>query len=457
VRSRKARGLSEKEFDALSAHVAARQAAKLPAPVERTHATPAPASPTFADLPGYRELRQQLAVGELLGLNPFFRLHEARAGTETKIEGRTCLNFASYDYLGLNGHSEVVNAAKSAIDRYGISASASRVVAGERPIHRQLEQALAEVYRAEACVAMVSGHATNVTTIGHLVGPKDLVVYDHLAHNSVIVGAKLSGAERKTFAHNDVAALDALLAAHRDSFERALIVVEGLYSMDGDYPDLPALLEVKRRHHSWLMVDEAHALGVLGPRGFGLADEFGIDPREVDIWMGTISKTLAACGGYIAGSAPLIDYLKCTAGGFVYSVGIPPPVAAAALAAVALLKREPERVARLQRNGTAFIERARALGLDVGTSVGRAVIPVIVGDSLRASLLAKKLLDRGINVLPIIYPAVPERSARLRFFLTADHTQEQIWNAVSATAAELAVLPDSVAILAEIVRLKQQE
>jgi 8-amino-7-oxononanoate synthase len=451
----KSHGLSEQEYGALSAHLAIRRAARSAAPAKDTGPAPA-ASTSFASLPGFRELQQQFAVSELLGLNPFFRLHETRAGSETRIGGQACLNFSSYDYLGFNGRSEVAAAAKSAIDRYGISASASRVVAGERPIHRELEKSLAEIYGAEACVAMVSGHATNVTAIAHLAGPADLVVHDRLAHNSVLVGAQLSGAERRSFAHNDLAALDELLAKDRSRFERVLIVVEGLYSMDGDCPDLPALLRIKQRHRAWLMVDEAHALGVLGPRGFGLADQFAVDPREVDIWMGTLSKTLAACGGYVAGSAELVDYLKCTAGGFVYSVGIPPPVAAAALAAAELLKREPERVARLQRNGAAFLECARSHGLDTGSCVGRAVIPIMVGDSLQACMLSKRLLDRGINVMPIIYPAVPERCARLRFFVTAEHTQEQIRQAASATAEELAVLPDSGAILGEIARPRPQ-
>ena len=162
----------------------------------------------------------------------------------------------------MNGHPEVTAAAKAAIDMYGTSPSASRLTAGERPVHRELEKGLAEVYGAEACVCMVSGHATNVTTIGHLVGAKDLVVYDSMAHNSILVGAKLSGAERRSFAHNDLSTLDALLSAMRDRYENVLIAVEGLYSMDGDYPDLPRLIEIKRRYGAWLMVDDAHALGV---------------------------------------------------------------------------------------------------------------------------------------------------------------------------------------------------
>jgi 8-amino-7-oxononanoate synthase len=287
---------------------------------------------------------------------------------------------------------------------------------------------------------MVSGHATNVTTIGHLVGAKDLVVYDSMAHNSILVGAKLSGAERRSFAHNDISALDALLSAIRDRYENVLIAVEGLYSMDGDYPDLAALIDVKRRYGAWLMVDEAHSLGVLGRRGYGLFEHFDINPREVDIWMGTLSKTLSACGGYIAGSAQLIDYLKFIAGGYVYSVGMSPVLAAAAVASLDLMRREPERVARLQANGAHFVERARKARLNTGLSAGHSVVPIIVGDSLRTVSLAQRIYNRGVYALPIIPPGVPDKSARLRFFITSEHSKQQIEQAVAITAEEAARL-----------------
>jgi 8-amino-7-oxononanoate synthase len=436
--SRKGGGLSNAERDALLTHVVARGGAKRPVlpeqPKERR-------TPDFSGLPGYRELIMQRSLGTALGFDdPFYRLHEGRAGPETRIGGRTFLNFSSYDYLGLNGHPDVTNAAKAAVDLYGTSPSASRLTAGERPVHRELETGLAEIYGAEACVCMVSGHATNVTTIGHLVGAKDLVVYDSMAHNSILVGAKLSGAERRSFAHNDISALDALLSAIRDRYENVLIAVEGLYSMDGDYPDLAALIDVKRRYGAWLMVDEAHSLGVLGRRGYGLFEHFDINPREVDIWMGTLSKTLSACGGYIAGSAQLIDYLKFIAGGYVYSVGMSPVLAAAAVASLDLMRREPERVARLQANGAHFVERARKARLNTGLSAGHSVVPIIVGDSLRTVSLAQRIYNRGVYALPIIPPGVPDKSARLRFFITSEHSKQQIEQAVAITAEEAARL-----------------
>ncbi len=181
---------------------------------------------------------------------------------------------------------------------------------------------------------------------------------------------------------------------------------------------------------AWLMVDDAHALGVLGPRGFGSADHFGIDPNEVDIWMGTLSKSLVSCGGYIAGKKDLVDYLKHAAPGFVFSVGMAPPAAAAALAALDLLQREPERVRRLNERAALFLRLAREGGLDVGGSVGASIVPVITGSSIRAGRLAQAMFARGVNVQPILYPAVPERAARLRFFLTASHSEAQIGDTV---------------------------
>ncbi len=392
----------------------------------------------FSDLPAYGSILKHRKVAERFNFSdPFYRCHEESVGPKIFIDGREHLNFASYDYVGLNRHPVVCQAAKDAIDQYGTSVSASRIVSGERAFHRELESALADFYEAQAALAFVSGHATNVSTIAALMETADLVVYDELAHNSILVGAKLSGATVRPFRHNDLAALEKLLTEERAAYRNVLIVVEGLYSMDGDIPDLPRLIELKQRYNAWLMVDEAHALGVLGKHGRGVAEHFDIDPSDVDIWMGTLSKALSACGGYIAGSHELIEVLKFRAAGQVYSVGMSPPVAAAATAALQLLKAEPERVARLQANGALFLSEARALGLDTVTSRGYAIIPVMVGDIVRAGRITDRLLARGLNVMPIIYPAVPLKAARLRFFVTSEHTPEQIKSAVRVTAEEL--------------------
>jgi 8-amino-7-oxononanoate synthase len=384
----------------------------------------------FESHPGYQEMQVLKAATKTFGIdNPFFRTHEGLATSTTTIGERQYLNFSSYNYLGLNGHPEVNKAAKDAIDRYGVSASASRLVAGERPIQRELEEALAEVCGVEDCVVFVSGHATNVSTISTLFGPKDLVIHDSLIHNSVLEGIKLSGASRRSFPHNDVAALDNVLDQIRNQFERALIIVEGHYSMDGDIPDLPAFIETKCRHKCFLMVDEAHALGVLGRTGRGISEHFGTDPRDVDIWMGTLSKTLAGCGGYIAGERALVEHLKYAAPGFVYSVGIAPVLAAASLAAVRLMRKEPQRVDRLQENGKLFLKLAKEAGLDTGTSQGYSIIPLITGSSLKAVRLSSAFFEHGINVQPVIYPAVEEKAARLRFFLSETHSEADILRA----------------------------
>jgi 8-amino-7-oxononanoate synthase len=392
----------------------------------------------FDQHPGYQQLRILNEGAARLGVgNPYFRAHEGVAGATTVINGETLLNYSSYNYLGLAGHPDINDATKAAIDRYGTSASASRLVSGERPIHRALERELAAVHGVDDCVVFVSGHATNVSTIGYLFGPKDLVVHDALIHNSALQGIELSGARRMSFAHNDWDALDRLLAQCRLQYERVLVIVEGIYSMDGDFPDLPRFVEIKRRHRAFLMVDEAHSLGVLGEGGLGIQEHFGLAGSDVDIWMGTLSKALASCGGYIAGETALIEHLKCAAPGFVYSVGMPPPAAAAALAALRLMRAEPWRSQTLCQRGRQFLELARARGIDTGSSAGLSVIPAITHSSLKAARLSAALYQRRINVQPIVYPAVQERSARLRFFVSSEHSEEQIGMTVDALAEEL--------------------
>ncbi|MEO8421886.1 MAG: aminotransferase class I/II-fold pyridoxal phosphate-dependent enzyme [Hyphomicrobium sp.] len=406
--------------------------------LEDTETGPFPASQQFSDLPAYTSIIKHRVVADRFNFtDPFYRCHDRSRGALTTIDGREYINFASYDYLGLNGHPVVVAAAKAAIDEHGTSVSASRIVAGERPLHRQLEAALADLYETETAVAFVSGHATNVSAISTLLDSDDLILYDELAHNSLLTGIKLSNAKAFAFRHNDLEHLERLLRTHRRASRNALVVVEGLYSMDGDVADLPKLVELKERYGAWLMVDEAHALGVLGAQGKGLAEHYGIDSKRVDIWMGTLSKALAGCGGYICGSHALVEALKFRASGQVYSVGMSPPVAAAALAALQLMKAEPERVKRVRANGDAFLHAAKARGLDTVTSQGFAIVPIMVGDIIKAGRMTDRMLARGINVLPIIYPAVPLKAARLRFFITSSHTPEQIESTVAIAAEEL--------------------
>lgn len=416
------------------AKLLARLSSRVPAQAEER----APPKPPLGRPEVVADLNMVKRAGEALGIrNPYFRPHEGIAGARTVIDGKSYDNFVSYNYLGLNGDPRVSAAAKDAIDLYGTSVSASRIVSGERPVHRAFEQALAEIYHAEDAIVLVSGHATNVTVIGHLVGRDDLILHDSLSHNSIVQGALASGAQRIAFPHNDMDELDRLLGQARGNAGRALIVVEGHYSMDGDVPDLARLVAIAKAHGAHLMVDEAHSLGVLGAQGHGIAEHAGVDPRDVDIWMGTLSKTLSGCGGYICGSAELIDYLKNSAPGFVYSVGLPPPVAAAGLASLGIMQAEPDRVARLQANGKHFLDAARRHGLDTGPSIGAAIVPIMTGSSIVAARAADRLFDLGINVQPIIYPAVPEQAARLRFFLSSLHDTGQLDRVAEALARVL--------------------
>lgn len=389
----------------------------------------------FDKFPGYEKVAIPQAAARKLGIeNPYFKTHEGVADALTTIGGKSYINFSSYNYLGLSGDPRVNQAAKDAIDRYGTSASASRLVAGERPIQRELEKTIAGLYEVDDCVAFVSGHATNVTTIATLFGPKDLIVHDSLIHNSVFEGIKLSGATRRAFNHNDPESLERILTEIRGNFERTLIVIEGLYSMDGDIPDLPRFVDIKQRYKAFLMVDEAHSLGVLGETGRGIREHFGLPGSVVDIWMGTLSKAFAGCGGFISGEKALIEHLKYSASGFVYSVGIAPAMAAASLAAIRIMLKEPDRLVRLNDRAVSFLGLLKSAGADTGLSAGYPVIPSIIGSSLKATKFSHELFRQGINVQPIIFPAVEEKAARLRFFISSTHSPEQLQQVASAIA-----------------------
>jgi len=400
----------------------------------------------FDSLPGYTEIRVQQAVARQAGLEDLFYVcHEGLGTARTCINGREYLNFSCYDYLGLNGDARVLEAASKAAQCYGMSASASRLTAGERPPHRELEQAIAGLYGVEDCICFVSGHATNVSTLGKLFGPHDVIFHDALCHNSLLLGATLSGATRIAYPNNDMDALARLLESRRYSHQRAVIVSEGLFGMDGCLCDLPRLVELKREHGCLLMIDEAHSLGVLGRTGRGVHEHFALPAADVDIWMGTLSKSFCGCGGYIAGSAALVEFLKYQAPGFVYSVGMPPSVAAASAEAARIMLAEPQRLERLHGNCKLLLELARDAGLDTGKAEGFAVIPVMVGDSLTAAILSQELRHRGVLALPIIYPGVEEGKARLRFFVSAMHSEDDLRTAVAMISEALPVAREKAA------------
>lgn len=401
----------------------------------------------FSESPEYRRLQATIQLIDDVGLrNPFFSEHEGVTNDTALIKGREYINFCSYNYIGMSGDPIVHEAAKRAIDQFGTSTSASRLVSGEKTVHRELEQAIAEFIGVDDAIVMASGHATNESVIGHLFGPGDLILHDALAHNSIIQGCILSGAARRAFPHNDWRACRKLLKSCRHEFRRVLIAIEGVYSMDGDFSDVAQFVEIKEEHKAYLIVDEAHSIGVMGATGRGMSELQGIDPRRIDFCMGTISKGLGSCGGYIAASKEIIEYLKYTAPGFVFSGGISPANTGAALAAIKLLEAEPERVTRLLANARLFVTLAKEAGFDTGLSRDTPIVPIILGNSLLALKMSQSLFEGGVNVQPIMHPAVEEEAARLRFFITSDHSEEQIRTAISLLAKAQAEFKDEASL-----------
>lgn len=394
----------------------------------------------FSQLPGLKELDMRLQMAELGGIrNPYFSVHDGTARDTTSIAGQELINFSSYNYIGLSGDPRVVAATQEAVARYGTSVSASRVASGERPFHQELERLISEAQDVEDALVFTAGHATNVTTIGHLMGPGDLVLHDELIHDSALQGIKLAGCARRGFKHDDPADLEAQLKELRPHYEKVLIVVEGVYSMDGDIADLPSYIALKRKYQCLLMCDEAHSFGVVGANGRGVHEHFGFPGSDVDIWMGTLSKSVSSCGGWIGGSKDLIRYLRYTAPGFIYSAGITAANGVAAVESLKLMLAEPWRVEKLQANCQHFHDELVARGIDTGPAKGgSAVIPTITGNSLHALLLSQRLADAGINAQPIVYPAVADDAARLRFFLSSTHSFEQLTHTANEVARLLA-------------------
>lgn len=389
----------------------------------------------FTDLEAHERIVIARQAAARFGVpSPFFREIEETSGTHVRIAGASVINFAAYDYLSINQSDGLAEAVQTATARWGVSATASRLVGGEHAYHRELERDLAAFLGTEDAVTFVSGYLTNASAIRTLVSQGDLVLVDARAHHSIYEGIRISGAEHLSFPHNDWHWVEQYLAANRARVRHVLIVIEGLYSMDGDLPDLRRFADLKDQFGAWLMVDEAHSIGVLGQTGRGLCEEQNVPPERIDVRMGTLSKTLCSCGGFLAGTRELTDLLRYTAPGFVYSVGLSAPNAAAAAHALTILIREPDRVARLRALSRHFQTLARQLGLDTGDSAAFAVLPILIGDSLRATWISNMLLAEGFNVLPIIAPAVPNQGARLRFFLNAAHDETMLRDVLTATA-----------------------
>jgi 8-amino-7-oxononanoate synthase len=405
---------------------------------ERAEVKPTETEGFIEAFAGYRNLKRRFANVARHGIAvPFFQPRDGVSASTIRWQSRELINYSGYNYLGLSGHPKVAAAAKAAIDKYGTSASASRIVSGQIELHGELERRIAAFLGTEDALVFVSGYLTNVTVISHLLGRADAVIYDSAAHNSILTGARLSGARMLSFAHGDWDALDRSLASARADFRRGLLIGEGVYSMDGTVLDLERALKAKRRHDLLLMIDEAHSLGTLGATGRGVCEYFGVPTKAVDVHMGTLSKTLAGCGGYIAGDRGLSEYLRYLAPGFIFSVGLSPPDAGAAMAALDILESEPNRTRELRQRTDHFRQLAQEWGIPMGGAADAPVASLVIGNGDLCMLLSQRLLEQGIHVQPIVYPAVALDGARLRFFITIDHTEAQFRATMPAIAKEL--------------------
>ncbi len=370
--------------------------------------------------------------------NPYSAPRSGKISSCVTFGDEKFTSFCSYNYVGLNGSEEVEAAVVESLKKHGSSASASRVAGGECEIHREFEKAIAGFIGCEEAIATVGGYIANVATIRYLMGENDLILFDELCHNSLVEGCASSKARRMKFKHNDNKHLNDLLTQQRGQYRRVLIVVESVYSMDGDIIDLSELVEIKKRHSAFLMVDEAHSIGTLGDSGRGLCEYAKVNPADVDVIMGTMSKSLSSCGGFMAGSKALIGLLRYIAPGYLlYSAGIPPSSCAASLAVIRRLSKENDRVKRLQYNADKFREIATELGLDIGLSKDSPIVPIMLGgagDSIeKMAEITRELFLNYVHVVGITYPVVPRDQARLRFFITSEHTEAQMREALNIT------------------------
>ena len=378
-------------------------------------------------LEDYAARRFRFAGNALLEFSDPFFAQIDRLRAEFEAQGKHFVSFANYDYLGLANHPRIREEAKREIDGLGIGALASRLVGGERTTHKPFEAEIAEFLGMESALTLVSGYLSNVTTIAWLMsGKRDAIFIDELAHNSIVAGADGAPAQVEKFRHNDLDHLDHLLARHREEYRNVLIVVEGVYSMDGDTADLPRLLAIKEKYKVWLLVDEAHSLGVLGATGRGLAEHQGVDPARIDLIVGTMSKTLASCGGYVCGKKQVIDWFRYTLPGFVYSVGLSPVILAAARTALRLMQEETWRIAKLADNAELFRTVAHEAGFSTGPAIGRGVVPILFSSDIETMWASQHLLENGYYVPPVVRIGVPKDGPRLRFFFSANHSEAEI-------------------------------
>ena len=368
----------------------------------------------------------QAREAQAAGLYPYFKPISKSEDTVVVIEGKEKVMMGSNNYLGLTHHPRVLEAAKDALERYGSGCTGSRFLNGTLDLHQLLEERLAEFFGKDAALVFSTGYQANLGLVSGLVGRGDVVLIDKLDHASIVDGAKMSYGNTHRFGHGDYDQLELLLQRHQD--RGTLVIVDGVYSMEGDVADVPRLLALTQKYGAALALDDAHSVGVMGPKGDGTAAHFGM-VEEVDLIVGTFSKSLASIGGFVGGSEPVIHYLKHHCRPLIFTAALPPSNTAGVLAALDVMNAEPERRERLWENTRRFHEGCRSLGFDIGTTQ-TPIIPVLIGDFMTTLTFWRKLYDAGVFTNPVVPPAVPQDSCRLRASLMATHRPEQIDSAL---------------------------
>jgi glycine C-acetyltransferase len=371
-----------------------------------------------------RRLFETTALACSADAYPFQIPLEERTGPDVLADGHSMLMLSSYDYLGLIGDPRIDAAAIEAIRKYGTGTGGARLLTGTTDEHQRMEQDLAAFRGTEAAITYSSGYAANLAVIGALFGPADRIIMDNLCHRSLTDACRFAGVQLQRFQHNDPASLRHEIQ-NGPPANRTLIITDGVFSMDGDICLLPQIIEIKKEFGCFLLVDDSHATGVLGANGRGVDEHFGIAASEVDIWTGSLAKAIPSTGGFVAGSRELIIFLQHGSSPYIFSAALSPASVAAIREGLCILAREPERVAKTARNADFLRNGLRQLGYDTGLSE-TAVIPVILKDEVTTALFARRLRDHGILAAPVLFPAVPQGSARLRLCVTAAHTQAHL-------------------------------
>lgn len=394
--------------------------------------TPATVEPASSSpLEHYHRMNRRVNGLKQKGLYFFEPEISSHDGAWVVINGQRMLMMSSYEYLGLLGHEHLKAAAASALEDFGTGHHGARLLAGTTSLHRKLESALASFMNSDDAIVFSSGYVTNLATISTLVGRGDCVIGDQLNHASIVDGCRLSGADFLEFRHNDI---DSLCECFQKAQgQRTLVVVDAVFSMDGDIADLPAIVEQCKKNNAILMVDEAHSIGVLGATGRGIQEHFGLDPQDIDVKMGTLSKTLASSGGFVAGREEIVTFLRHHARGYIFSGALPAGQANVAIAALEVMQREPELVRRLWENVEYYRNGLQKLGFDTGHTV-TPIIPVMTRNDEKTIEMTRLCREAGLMVVPVCFPAVPLDAPRLRTCVSANQTKEELDFALSVLA-----------------------